>query len=83
MKSRENNRSLFLFALTETVRVFNRVLRGKNLQFRLMFEKMRTVRHTHNTVNGKTLDISILRCVTKGSDLIWAGEGGTFRHIFT
>ena len=70
MKSRKNNIFLFLFALTETVSVFNRVLIGMNLQFRLMLEKMSTVRHTHNIVNGKILVISISRRDTNGSDLM-------------
>ena len=70
MKSRKNNRSLFLFALTETDSVFNRVLKGINLQFRLMLEKISTVRQAHNTVNGKILIIATLRRVTNGSDLI-------------
>ena len=81
MKS-NNNRFLSLF-LTETVSVFNRALRGMNLQFRLMLEKMSTVRHTHNTVNRKILAISILSRDTNGSDLIYVGEGDTFKHIFT
>ena len=70
MKSRKNNRFLFLFALTETVSAFNRVLIGMNLQFRLMLEKMSTVKHTHNIVNGKILVISISRRDTNGSDLM-------------
>ena len=70
MKSRKNNRSLFLFVLTETVSVFNGVLRGMNLKFRLMFEKMNTVTHTHNTVKGKILVIAILGRGTNVSDLI-------------
>ena len=69
MKSRKNNRSSFLFSFTETVSVFNRVLRGMNLQFRLMLEKMSTAKHTHNTVNCKIL-ISTLRRDTNGSDVI-------------
>ena len=80
MHSRNNNSSLFLFALTETVSVFNRVFRGINLQFMLMLEKMSTVRDTHITVNGK---ITSLIRDTNGSDLIQVGEGCTFRHIFT
>ena len=83
IKSRKNNRPLFLFALTERVSVFNRVLIGMNLQFKLTLLKMSTDRHKNNTVNGKILAISILRQVTNGSDLIQVGRGGTFRHIFT
>ena len=82
VRSRKNNRPSLLFALTETQSVFNRVLRGTSLQFRLTLEKMST-RHIHNTVSGKILVISILRCDTNGSDLKYVGEGGTFIHIFT
>ena len=70
MNSRNNMRFSFLFALTEIVSVFNRVLRGINLQFRLVLEKMSTFRHIHNTVSGKILVISISRRDTNGSDLI-------------
>ena len=83
MKSRHNNRSLSLFALTETVSVFNRVLRGMNLQFRLILEKMSTIRHAHNTVNFKILAISILNSDTNGSGLIKEGDGDTHIHIVT
>ena len=69
MKSRNNNRPLFLFALTETASVFNRVLRGMNLQFRFILEKTNTVRQIHNTVNGKIFVISILRRDSNVPDL--------------
>ena len=72
-----------MLALTGTVSVFNRVLRGMNLQLRLMLEKVSTVRYTQNNDNGKILVTSILRRVINGSDLIQVGEGGIFRHIFT
>ena len=70
MKSRKKNKLSFLLALTDTVRVFNRVLKGMNLQFMSMLEKMSTIRQTHNTVNGKILVISISRRDTNGSDLM-------------
>ena len=67
--------------MTAAVSVFNWTLRGTNLQFKLMLEKMSTIRHTHNTVNGKILVVTILIRDTNGSDLILVWEGGTFRHI--
>ena len=73
------------FSLAWTVRVFNRVLKDMNLQFRSVWDKICTTRHKHSNVNERILFMSISRRVTNGSGLIWAGNGGehTFRHIFT
>ena len=80
---RNNNRFLSLFSLTVTVSVFNRVLRGINLQFRPVLERISKFRHIHNTVSDKILVISISRHDTNVSDLILVEERGTLRHKFT
>ena len=72
-------------SLAETVRVFNRVLKDMNLQFRSIRDRICTIKNKHSNINGSIPVMSISRRVTNGSGLIWVGHGGehTFKHIFT
>ena len=65
--------------------MFNRVVKGMNLQFKFMWDRICTIKHTHSNIGGRILKMSMSRRVTSVSGLKQVGDGGehTIRHIFT
>ena len=62
-------------SLAETDSVFNRVVKGMNLQFKFMWDRICTIKHTHSNIGGRILKMSMSRRVTSVSGLKQVGDG--------